>query len=97
MVQMMRATFPKNIVIRSQTVSDPWLVTGDATQLHQVLMNLCLNARDALARGGDLSVTLENTFLDEAIASMMPGCHAGPYVILTVTDTGAGIPPGPHF
>jgi hypothetical protein len=93
MVQIMRATFPKNIVIHSETVSDPWPVTGDATQLHQVLMNLCLNARDALPHGGDLSVTLENTFLDEAIASMMPGCHAGPYVILTITDTGAGIPP----
>jgi PAS domain S-box-containing protein len=93
MVQMMRATFPKNIVIRSETVPDPWLVTGDATQLHQVLMNLCLNARDALPHGGHLNVTLENTFLDESIISMMPGCQAGPYVVLTVTDTGAGIPP----
>ena len=93
MAKIMQATFPKNITPLIQTPADPWLVTGDATQMHQVLMNLCVNARDAMPKGGELRLTLENTFLDESIASMMPGSKAGSYVLLTVTDTGTGIAP----
>jgi PAS domain S-box-containing protein len=93
MKEIMQATFPKNITIRVEASPELWLVTGDATQLHQVLMNLCVNARDALPQGGELTVALENTVLDESVVRMMPGSHAGPYVLMTVTDTGIGIAP----
>ena len=67
-----------------------WLVSGDATQLHQVLMNLCVNARDAMPEGGTLTLKLENQEFDESFARMTPGTKPGRYVCLSVTDTGAG-------
>jgi CheY-like chemotaxis protein len=65
----------------------------DATQLHQVLLNLCVNARDAMPEGGALLVELENSRLDEPCLSMNPEATPGPYVRLRVSDTGTGIPP----
>jgi two-component system cell cycle sensor histidine kinase/response regulator CckA len=88
-----RDTFHKNIRIRTNVVADLWPVIGDVTQLHQVLMNLCVNARDAMPAGGGLTITAENTLLDEQYARMNPGAKAGPHVLLRVSDTGAGIPP----
>jgi len=70
-----------------------WHVRGDATQLKQVLMNLCLNARDAMPQGGSITIRLENRRLDEAAAAALREVRAGPYVVLTVTDTGTGMPP----
>jgi two-component system cell cycle sensor histidine kinase/response regulator CckA len=67
-------------------------VEGDPTQLHQVLLNLCLNARDALPEEGVLSLTAENFEVDGPYASMMPGLRAGPHVLISVSDTGTGIP-----
>lgn len=85
-------TFPKTLAIRSDIPGDLWTVTGDATQLHQVLMNLCVNARDAMPDGGTLTVAAENFELDESSAAMTPGGRVGPYVMLQVSDTGIGIP-----
>ena len=88
-----RETFPKNIDLELDVANDLWPVLGDATQLHQVLMNLCVNARDAMPEGGRLDLNARNTNLDEAFALMTPGARAGPYVLLSVSDTGTGIPP----
>ena len=66
---------------------------GDATQLHQILMNLCVNARDAMPDGGKLTLELENVEVNEAVAGMNPGACPGRYVALSVTDSGTGIPP----
>ncbi len=90
--QIAEETFPTNITVRSECPDNLWLVTGDATELHQVLLNLCVNARDAMPAGGRLSLKAENFEVDAHYASMTPGAHAGPHVLLTVSDTGTGIP-----
>jgi PAS domain S-box-containing protein len=90
---IIRETFHKNIITRRETPPDTWLVSGDATQLHQVLMNLCVNARDAMPEGGTLTLKLENQEFDESFARMTPGARPGRYVCLSVTDTGEGIAP----
>jgi nitrogen-specific signal transduction histidine kinase len=90
---IIRETFHKNIITRRETPRDTWLVSGDATQLHQVLMNLCVNARDAMPEGGTLTLKLENQEFDESFARMTPGTKPGRYVCLSVTDTGQGIAP----
>ena len=90
--KMIHDTFPKNIDFRFTSSRHSWLVTGDATQLDQVFMNLCLNARDAMPGGGTLTVITENIMLDELYAGTNPESQPGPYVMVTVADTGTGIP-----
>ena len=93
MLGIIRETFHKNIITRRETPAEAWLVIGDATQLHQVLMNLCVNARDAMPEGGTLTLKLENCEFDESFARLTPGAQPGRYVCLSVTDTGQGIAP----
>ena len=90
--QIVLETFPKSVEFASQIAADLWTITGDPTQLHQVLLNLCVNARDAMPKGGKLSILMENIIFDETYAGMNPEAKAGPYVCITVTDTGTGIP-----
>ncbi len=93
MQKIVQETFPKSIHFRTEISSRLWSVSADATQLHQVLLNLCVNARDAMPGGGLLTISAENTVMDEHYALMSVEAKAGPYVVLTVTDTGTGIPP----
>ena len=93
MEKIIRETFPRNIKTSLAAPQDLWPVMGDATQLHQALMNLCVNARDAMPDGGKLTLVAENLTLDEPFASMLPGAKPGLYVRVKVTDTGTGIPP----
>ncbi|MBI5766949.1 MAG: PAS domain S-box protein [Verrucomicrobia bacterium] len=90
--RMMRETFPRNIAIRSAIPKDLWSMEADRTQLHQVLLNLCVNARDAMPRGGELLLSALNTHVDEAFAARHLGAKPGPHVALGVADTGTGIP-----
>lgn len=85
-------TFPKAIQLRTMIPKDLWTLSGDATQLHQILLNLCVNARDAMPNGGILKVRAENIVLDKQFAAMYPDASAGPYILLEVSDTGFGIP-----
>ena len=85
-------TFPKNIRVETVIARDLWPILGDATQLQQGLMNLCVNARDAMADGGVLTLRAENVVLDEAFVRSTPGAKPGPHVRLSVIDTGSGIP-----
>ena len=86
-------SFPKGIVLRISTPKDLPCVMGDATQLHQALLNLCVNARDAMPQGGVLTVSVESVTLDAKSAACNPGTVPGVYVLLKVSDTGVGIPP----
>ena len=91
-VDIARKTFPKSIEISGRYPDDLWSIEGDPTQLHQVLLNLSVNARDAMPNGGSLSIWAENFTVDEHYASMTPDARAGQYVALRVTDTGTGMP-----
>jgi two-component system, cell cycle sensor histidine kinase and response regulator CckA len=91
--EIIQETFLKSIEIRTDIAANLWGVSADATQLHQVLMNLCVNARDAMMQGGVLSISAENQWLDEQDARLRVGAQAGPYVKVTIADTGVGISP----
>lgn len=91
-VKMVSETFPKNIAIESSLAPDLWTVIGDSTQIHQVLLNLCVNARDAMPEGGTLRLAASNFEVDATFASMLPEASPGTFVLLEVIDTGHGIP-----
>ena len=91
---IIRETFARSIVLKSEIPRDLWTITGDATQLHQVLMNLCVNARDAMPDGGGLTLSASNVQLDETYAQMNIEAKPIRYVVLKVEDTGTGMPPG---
>ncbi|MCU0569876.1 MAG: PAS domain S-box protein [Oculatellaceae cyanobacterium Prado106] len=87
-------TFPKSIRVQIQVpTSNLWLVQADATQLHQVIMNLCVNARDAMPQGGTLTIAAENCTLDETFVRMHLDAQVGCYLKMTIADTGSGIAP----
>jgi two-component system, cell cycle sensor histidine kinase and response regulator CckA len=88
-----KQTFPKSIEIVSDLASELWAVSGDGTQLHQVLMNLVVNARDAMPDGGLLSLKAQNVRIDDYYARMNVEAQVGDYILLTVADSGTGIKP----
>ncbi|NJR73574.1 MAG: response regulator [Scytonema sp. CRU_2_7] len=91
--RVVKSTFPKSIEICINiTTPRLWTVSADPTQIHQVLINLCINARDAMPDGGTLNLCAENLFVDENYARMNLGAKAGDYVVITVSDTGCGMP-----
>ncbi len=90
---MMRGSFPKNINFEVRWDAKLPTVLGDATQLHQVLLNLCVNARDAMPLGGTLLLKAEREEVDAAYASQIPDGFPGNFVLLKVSDTGLGIAP----
>jgi PAS domain S-box-containing protein len=91
--KMIRETFPRDIHPSIETPENLWLLLGDATQIHQALMNLCVNARDAMPDGGNLTMSAKNVLVDDAFAAMDPDAKPGGYVCVAVTDTGSGIAP----
>lgn len=92
-VKIMSETLPKSIEIGCQLPSDLWLISADATQVHQVLMNLCVNSRDAMPNGGSIMLKAENVFVDENYARMHLEAKPGRFVMITVSDTGTGMVP----
>ena len=90
--KIIKEAFPKSIEVRVDVPQNLWTVSGDSTQLHQVLMNLCVNARDAMPQGGNLSIYAENFLIDENYTRMNLEAKIGPYIVITVVDTGVGIP-----
>ncbi len=90
---MIHSTFPKNITLRTAIPKDLGLVHADPTQLNQVLLNLCVNARDAMPVGGTLSIRASNIELDETFARLHRDLSPGPHLLLEVADTGTGIAP----
>jgi CheY-like chemotaxis protein len=91
-VSVAAETFPKNIRVVDNFPGNLWPVMADPTQIHQVLLNLCINARDAMPDGGTLYLTAENALLDETMARKIPGGRPGAWIVLHVEDSGTGIP-----
>jgi PAS domain S-box-containing protein len=89
--KIMRDTLPKSIDLRVNAPTELWMVNADATQLNQVLMNLCVNARDAMPDGGSLTIEASNILMDEVHTAMLGALSPGPHVRITVTDTGTGM------
>jgi two-component system, cell cycle sensor histidine kinase and response regulator CckA len=92
-VKLAKNTFPRSIQIQTRIAERLYSVSGDATQLHQVLMNLFVNARDAMPDGGTLTIEGDNIVLNDQQVEKQSGALAGLYVVLTVSDTGTGMTP----
>ena len=90
-LSVIEETFPKNIRLKHSAEPSLWPIVGNPTQIHQVLLNLCVNARDAMPDGGTLILRAENCFLDAATAATLEGAQPGAWVVLHVEDTGTGI------
>lgn len=87
--EIISITLSKTISVTTEVPQDLWPVIGDATQLHQVILNLCVNARDAMPDGGNLLLCAKNFFLEETNDEL--SAKAGHYVAVSITDTGTGI------
>jgi PAS domain S-box-containing protein len=92
-IKILKDTLPKSIEIKFDVPSDLWPISADATQVHQVLMNLCVNARDAMPGGGELFIRAENVTLDDNFARMHIEAKPGKFVMISVADTGCGMSP----
>ena len=90
-IQITKETFPKNINIHFNIPNDLWPIEGDPTQLHQVLLNICINARDSMPDGGEIHLKAEKEYLDQSYVAVYPEAKAGNYVIFDITDTGYGM------
>ncbi len=91
--KLMYGSFPKNIQVVVQCEPDLPTIFGDATQLDQALLNLCVNARDAMPNGGILTLEATRVDVDAAFASAIPEASPGSYVLFRVRDTGSGVAP----
>ena len=96
LIKVVRETFPRSISVKLTSREPLSTVKGDLTQLHQVLLNLCVNARDAMPAGGTLHVSVANAELDETFVATSPQARPGSYLKVSVEDTGTGIPPELH-
>ncbi len=90
---LIRQSLPASIQFSAPPNGDTWPIHADATQFNQVLINLCINARDAMPQGGRIELVTGNVMVDAALAAANPGTRPGPFVRLSVIDTGTGIPP----
>lgn len=92
-ISAIEITFPKSVRIEHHVPNDLWPVDGDATQIHQVLLNLCVNARDAMPKGGTLALSARNILPNEIEAEMLPGAAQGARIEIVISDTGCGMSP----
>ncbi len=90
--KIIKETFPKSIQIFINISKDLWTISADTTQMHQILLNLSVNARDAMMpRGGTITISAENILIDDSYASIYPEAKAGQYILITTKDIGCGI------
>ncbi|MBW4612694.1 MAG: PAS domain S-box protein [Desmonostoc vinosum HA7617-LM4] len=89
--QIIKQTFPKSITCQTNIPENLWYVCGNTTQIHQVLMNLVVNARDAMPNGGILRIAAENFIIDEHYTQINIDAQMGSYIAIMVTDTGMGM------
>jgi len=93
LAELAQATFPKAIRVETMLPGELWPIQGNVTQIHQVFLNLCINARDAMPQGGELTLTAANCTLDATAAAGIPDARPGDFLTVEVRDTGTGIPP----
>jgi two-component system cell cycle sensor histidine kinase/response regulator CckA len=93
LIKVLGETLPKTITVKFNVAPELETIPGDPTQIHQVLMNLSVNARDAMPDGGMLTITAQNVTLDENYARLNIEAHAGKYVLFEVKDSGTGMSP----
>ena len=93
LVGVLTETLPRSIRVKFDIAPDIRVISADPTQIHQVLMNMSINARDAMPDGGVLTIKAENVEFDESLARIAPDATPGPYVMILVEDTGSGISP----
>jgi CheY-like chemotaxis protein len=93
LAELAQATFPKAIQVETMLPGELWPIQANVTQIHQVFLNLCINARDAMPQGGELTLTAANCTLDAAAAAGIPNGRPGDFLTVEVRDTGTGIPP----
>ncbi len=91
LIKVLDETLPKSITVKQNVDPELWVISADPTQLHQVLMNLCINARDAMPSGGSLTLSAMNVTIDENYSRMNIDAEPGRYVLVTVNDTGGGM------
>ncbi|MDI1248686.1 MAG: response regulator [Lacunisphaera sp.] len=92
-IVLIEESFPKSIRLEQAIPSDLWPVTANPTQIHQVLLNLCVNARDAMPNGGTLRLAMGNRRLEAKEAAALTGARPGRFLVIEVSDNGSGIPP----
>jgi len=92
-IKLLGETLPRSIEIQADFAPDLQTVQSNSTELGQIVMNLCVNARDAMPNGGQLTINASNVILDESTVQPYPWAKPGAYVQISVTDTGTGIPP----
>jgi len=93
MSDLLRRSLGESIRIETMAAPDLWTTQADANQLENAILNLAVNARDAMPKGGRLIIETDNVHLDEAYAAQNPGVPAGQYVLVALTDSGSGMPP----
>jgi two-component system cell cycle sensor histidine kinase/response regulator CckA len=91
LIAVLKETLPRNVTVKQNLASDLGVVSGDPTQIHQILMNLCINARDAMPAGGNLTIDAKNIFLDENFTRTHLEAKTGNYTLVSVADTGTGM------
>ena len=93
-ISIFKETFPRSITITTDIPNNTWTIMSDPTHFHQLIMNLGVNARDAMPEGGTLSIVAANETFDEQYVRMNIDAKVGSYVRFSVRDTGSGIAPG---
>ena len=88
---MIRRLIGEDVELTTALVANPWRVKVDRTQLDQVILNLIVNARDAMPQGGKLTIETNNVELDESYTRTQPEARPGPHVMLAITDSGTGM------
>jgi PAS domain S-box-containing protein len=88
---MLRQVLPTSIGLRSTLQERAPLVVGDQTAIHQILLNLATNAAHAMPEGGAIEIGVEAVYVRDSVARSLPDLHEGPYVLMTVRDTGTGM------
>ncbi len=93
LVGVLTQTMPKSIGVTYDVDPELWMISADPTQIHQILMNVCINARDAMPSGGKITIQARNIPIDENYARMNIDAEPGNYVLIEVNDTGTGMSP----